>query len=76
MKLIDDASEVWHRLWSVRLSLLAALLGAISAAMPYVAPAQPSLRYAVASVLLALAAAASRVIAQPKLQLEKPDGIL
>jgi hypothetical protein len=65
--LINDAKRVWHRLWSVRLALLAALLGAVDVAMPFVAPERASLPFAALSVVVSLAAALSRLIVQRKL---------
>lgn len=32
MKLIEDAGQVWHKLWSVRLAIAAALVSAAQAA--------------------------------------------
>ena len=68
MRLIDDAGRVWHRLWSVRLSILAALLGAADAALPFVAPEHASPVFAALVAAVSLAAAGARLVAQPKLQ--------
>ncbi|HEX7687332.1 MAG TPA: hypothetical protein VF453_06485 [Burkholderiaceae bacterium] len=68
MKLIDDAGKTWHRLWSVRLAILAALLGAADAALPYIAPAHSSPAFAALTAAVSLAAAGARLVAQPKLQ--------
>lgn len=66
MRLIDDAGRLWHRLWSVRLSLLAAGLGAVDAAMPFLAPEHASRRFAAATAVVALAAGIARLVSQPK----------
>jgi hypothetical protein len=64
--LIDDASKLWHRLWSVRLSLAAAGLGALSEALPYIAPEHASLHFAGLTGAVSLAAGVARLVAQPK----------
>lgn len=66
MTLIDDWKHLAPRLWSIRLSLLSAILSAAEFAIPYFAPAVPSGRFAAAAMAVGLAAAVSRVIAQPK----------
>jgi len=68
MHLIDDAGRVWHRLWSVRLSLLAAALGAADALAGFLMPAHPRLIVALAATGLSFAAAIARLVAQPKLR--------
>ncbi len=75
MTLIDNAGQLWHRFWSVRFGFASALCGGAAAVMPFLAPAQPGRVFVgvmfvvtVAAPLLAMAAAASRVVAQPKLQ--------
>jgi hypothetical protein len=73
MKLIDDCRDVWHKLWSIRLSILAAVLAVceILAALQPVLPLLPAFippgMFAALSALVALAAAGSRVIKQEKL---------
>lgn len=67
MKLIDDAGRVWHKLWSVRLSLLAALLGAVDVALPFVAPSHRSVPFALLAAAVSLAAVLARLVTQPKL---------
>jgi hypothetical protein len=68
MTLIDDARKVWHRLWSVRLALLSAGLSAAEFAMPYIAPVQPSGRFAALAALISVAAAVARIVAQPRIK--------
>lgn len=68
MTLIEDAGKVWHRLWSVRLSLLAAALGAADAAMPFIAPEHASPRFAAAAAAVSVGAALSRLVAQPRMK--------
>jgi hypothetical protein len=68
MRLIEDAGRVWHRLWSVRLSVLAAVLGAADAALPFLAPPHASAAFAGLTAMVSLAAAGARLVAQPKLQ--------
>jgi hypothetical protein len=73
MKLIDDCRDVWHKLWSIRLSILAAVLAGceILSALQPVLPLLPSVlppgMFAGLSALVALAAAGSRVIKQERL---------
>lgn len=66
MRLIDDAGKTWHRLWSVRLSLAAGLLGAVDAALPFVAPEHASWRFAALTAGVSLAAAVARLVQQPR----------
>lgn len=73
MKLIDDARRVWPRLWSVRLSLLAAALGAIDAALPLIAPQGGGVRFALITAGVSLSAALARLVSQPKLHKEQDD---
>lgn len=68
MQLIDDASKIWHRLWSVRLAILAAVLGAIDAALPFVAPAHASPWFALLTMFVSLAAAGARMVRQPSVR--------
>lgn len=72
-RLIDDARHVWHRFWSVRLSLIAAALGAVDAALPLIAPEGRGLRFALVTAGVSLAAAVARLVSQPKLHKEQDD---
>lgn len=64
-QLIDDAKRLAPRLWSVRLALLASVLSAVDVALPYLAPAYPSRGFALLAVLVGIAAALARLVAQP-----------
>lgn len=75
MKLIDDAGVLWHRLWSVRLSLLTTLYTS-AAGTWLVLPAdwKPTLNHAeqiilagIGMLLPALSAAAP-IVKQPKVE--------
>lgn len=77
MRLIDDAGATWHKFWSLRLAVASALCGGAAAVMPILAPDQPGRLFTVvlfivtvAAPLLAIAAAGSRIVAQPS---AKPD---
>ena len=69
MQLIDDAGKVWHRLWSVRLSLLAAVASAADAGWQAYITGQPRL-VSIITFGISLGAAVSRVVAQPKLKVD------
>lgn len=64
MKLIDDAKKQFPKLWSVRLSLLASLIGALEVGYQTHLTGQPPL-VALSMTLASLAAAVARVVAQP-----------
>lgn len=66
MKLLDNWPRLIKRAWSVRLAILSASLSAVEFALPFVAPTQPSGWFAGAAVLVSLAAAAARIVAQPR----------
>lgn len=66
MLLIDEWRTLAPKLWSIRLSVVAAVLGAAEVAVPYLAPAVPSGRFATLAALVSLGAALSRIVAQPK----------
>jgi|GEM_PF-4255682 len=68
---LDVAAAVWHRLWSVRFALLAALtsvLSALESVLPLWHPALGDAPYAALATVLAVASALSRVVHQPKAQ--------
>lgn len=67
MKFIDDWKSKAHRLWSVRLALLSAALSAAEFAIPYFAPDISSGRFAAVAFAVSIAAAISRIVAQPAL---------
>ena len=64
MTLIDDWDLLWHKLWSIRLSLAAALLNAIAAGLSIFETT--NLYIVVLAGVVNLAAAASRLVQQPK----------
>ena len=66
MHLLDNWRDLLRKAWSVRLAILSAGLSAMEFALPFVAPEQPSGLFAGAAVLVSLAAAAARVVAQPR----------
>lgn len=66
MRLLDDWQRLARRAWSVRLAILSAGLSAVEFALPFVAPERPSGWFAGAAVLVSLAAAGARIVAQPR----------
>ncbi len=67
MKLIDDWKAVLWASWTVRLSVLSALLSALEFAIPYFAPEQRSFSFALFACVISVSAAGARIVAQPKL---------
>jgi hypothetical protein len=65
-KLVDGA-HLWHKLWSVRLGILSAVLGVLAEVLPMWFPDVPYRTMALISTLLAAAAAIASLIKQPKL---------
>ena len=66
MKLIDQPTK-WHRFWSMRFAILAAVFGALELALPLWQDVIPQTTFATLSTLCAAAAAISRVIKQEAL---------
>ena len=67
MKLIDDAHLVWHRLWSIRFALLAALFGMAAQLqdnLPLIRDFVTPKEFAALSIACGVASALSRVIRQ------------
>lgn len=64
-ELIDDAGKVWHRFWSVRLSLLAAIASALDAGWEAYVTGEPPL-IALLTLGISLGAAIARIVAQPR----------
>lgn len=58
--------KLWWRLWSVKLSLLAALLSGLEVAFAVYVNGQPPV-FAAVAMILSVSAAVARCIAQPKL---------
>jgi hypothetical protein len=75
MQFIDDWKRQFPKLWSVRLSLLAGLAGAVESGYQIYLTGQPPL-IALSATLLSLAAAIARIIAQPSLNTTstEPEG--
>jgi hypothetical protein len=66
VQLIDDASKVWHRLWSVRLSAIAVVASAFDAGWEVHVTGQPPI-LALATAAISAGAGFARLVAQPKL---------
>lgn len=64
MRLIDGWKRKFPRLWSVRLSVLAAMASSIEVAFNFYATGQAPL-LVIAAALISLGAAAARIVAQP-----------
>ena len=67
MRLIDGWKQKFPKLWSVRLTLLAPLLGVAELTLPLFQTFIPTMTFAIMSVIASLAAAVARIIAQPAL---------
>lgn len=67
VKLAKDATK-WHRLWSVRLAILSAMLGALELSLPLWQGLVPSNVFAALSTITAAAAAVARVVKQEALE--------
>ena len=72
MTLIDNAGQVWHRFWSLRFAVLAAVLSAATVVATMALPEHTSLRVSFGVGLLTLAAslasAYARLVKQPAVQ--------
>ena len=66
LRLIADARKVWHRLWSVRFSLLSAVFAAGQTCLDYYTEGQPHI-IVIGAFLLSLGSAAARLVDQPAL---------
>lgn len=65
MKLIPDWRKLWLKLWSVKLSLVAAFLSGLEVAFSVWIENKPAIFAGIAFVL-SLGAAVARIVAQPK----------
>lgn len=65
--LIEDWRKVLRKAWSVRLSLLAAALGAIEVALPFFSDAFQARIFGALSAVVALIAAIARLVAQKEM---------
>ena len=63
MKLIPNASD-WHKLWSVRLIILSAILSGVEIVLPYWSDAFPPHLFAILASVVSLAAAVARIVKQ------------
>jgi peptidoglycan/LPS O-acetylase OafA/YrhL len=66
MKLLADWRQLLRRAWSVRLALLAAVLGAVDIGVQFLAATRPDPWIAMGAALCSLASAVARIVAQPK----------
>lgn len=71
MTLIDNAKEVFLKAWSIKLSVLSAVLSAAEVALPFFTDFVPPRTMAVLAVFTAAGSAAARLVAQP-VSLPKP----
>jgi len=73
---LDASARVWHRLWSVRFALAAALasvLSALESVLPLWHPVLGEVPYAAIATLLAGLSALARVVHQPAAQRSLDD---
>lgn len=68
MTLIDNAREVFMKAWSIKLSVLSAVLSAAEVALPFFTDFVPPRTMAVLAVFTAAGAAAARLVAQPAIK--------
>ena len=66
MKLIDNWRTVLRKAWSIRVILLSAALTGVEMALPLFTDAFPRNVFLGLSIVVAIAAAVFRIIAQPK----------
>lgn len=67
MRLIDDVGQVWHKLWSVRLSAAAVVASAVDAGWEVHVTGQPPIM-ALLTAAISAGAGFSRLVAQPKIR--------
>lgn len=67
MKFLGDAALIARRAWSMRFLYLSVVSGALDVALPLFAPTMDSRAFAWLSLIAAIAASISRVVAQPKI---------
>lgn len=68
MKLIADWRHVLKHAWSVRLTVMTAALGGLELGLPVFADSIPHGPFLVLTIVVAVAAAVSRVVEQPKMR--------
>jgi hypothetical protein len=66
MKPVDNWRSVLRHAWSLRLIVLAAVLGGLEVVLPLFSDAVPRALFALLSVLVSVGAAIARFVAQPK----------
>lgn len=66
MTLIDNAKEVLLKAWSIKLSVLSAILSAMEVSLPFFTDLVPPRTMAMLAVFTAAGAAAARLVAQPE----------
>lgn len=67
LHLIDDWRRVLRKAWSIRLALIAAAFGGAELALPYLGDLIPPKVFLGLSMAITIAAAAARIVAQPKM---------
>lgn len=71
--LLIDSAHAWHRLWSVRMSILSSLLGTAACLLPALFPEMEPLPLSLLSVACSLGAVFARLVKQPSLHEENPN---
>ena len=66
MQLVDDWKIILRKAWSLRLALLAAVLGALEMVLPMFSDVVPRNVFLALSTVTTVAAAVARLVAQPK----------
>lgn len=66
-KYLDDDAKYWHRLWSVRISLLGAAFTGLWAALPAFQAAVSPIHFALACVGVSIATVLLRLLDQPSI---------
>lgn len=67
MNLVRDWKRLIHKTWSIRLAILSALLSGAEVVLPMFVDAMPRNVFAGLSMIAAVAAGVSRVVAQPRM---------
>lgn len=65
MRLIDDAGQVWHKLWSMRLWLASLGVQLADEVIGYLMPEHPGVGLRLLAVALAIGGLVARVVKQP-----------
>ncbi|HGL5374089.1 TPA: hypothetical protein ACKFCW_002961 [Citrobacter farmeri] len=69
----DDSAKFWHRLWSVRFAIMAALVSVGGEVLPLWQPVLAPFPFATLSTVLAVLSAVSRVVHQSGVQTALDD---